>query len=136
MFEIISAECHRKVAGERCETELNHLWVDLEGWTPSRWRGPAILRVGDLAGSNAMAVPLRSIGVAFCLGLLPATLAGLRKARRLRRRRQNRCVCCGYPRDGLAAPRCPECGRPFSLEEDGATRSERAPGRPGGGLLS
>ena len=39
-------------------------------------------------------------------------------AARLRRRR-GRCPRCGYSLRGLTEPRCPECGRPVTLPQDG-----------------
>ncbi len=44
-----------------------------------------------------------------------ATLFIRGPVRRHRRRRRNHCLHCGYNLTGLSDPRCPECGRPFSV---------------------
>jgi hypothetical protein len=46
------------------------------------------------------------------LGIYPAIMLVRSPLRRRRRRRENRCLRCGYPLQGLPEPRCPECGRP------------------------
>ena len=59
----------------------------------------------------------RGIGVPFwalsvLLAIYPGIVLVRSPLRRRRRRRENRCLHCGYPLVGLPEPRCPECGRP------------------------
>ncbi len=59
---------------------------------------------------------------------LGGSALGIRASRRRYtiaiRGRQGVCPFCGYPLRGLPERRCPECGRPFSLEEVGMTEDE------------
>ncbi|MGD8450791.1 MAG: hypothetical protein PVJ57_03135 [Phycisphaerae bacterium] len=109
---VLKAE--RAVADEEERTVLFLLATKLLARSPSAWTRLRNLGIITVRGSSAFAVPARvAAGV---LGFIAALLLigpAWRLLRRWRRRRASLCVVCGYPRHGLAAQRCPECGTPF-----------------------
>jgi hypothetical protein len=97
-------------------------WWRLSYTTSQRPQGPHSKTVADVPGAWQCSA-VASYWLVLAVGVLPALRPVLRWNRARRRRRQGRCVCCGY--DLRATPeRCPECGR--EVAEIAAT----APPRP------
>ncbi len=70
------------------------------------------------------------LGFAFVSLPLTFALIGFVFMRRIRRRRSNRCVKCGYPLAGLQVPLCPECG-PIGPREQPTPQNSPCPTPPG-----
>jgi hypothetical protein len=84
---------------------------------PSRQHVAGVHMIPLRAGVWTIAIRLAGAG-ALVLGIVLAIGLGVVEIRRSVRRRRGRCLCCGYPRQGLPsqAP-CPECGDGSGLSE-------------------
>jgi hypothetical protein len=83
-------------------------YLDIWHFIPSSpvVRGPMTTTFGP---SRFPGIPVRNLSLLF--GAASLTLMALPGLRRLRRRRRNECVTCGYSLIGNTSGRCPECGR-------------------------
>lgn len=73
--------------------------------------GPCVCGVGHLR----LGLPLWFVGV--LLAAYPAACSVHRWRQRRRRQLFGWCLSCGYDLQGIASPRCPECGKPLTGKE-------------------
>ena len=82
-------------------------------------------KIGILVAYVGGLLAVAGVLVARVLGFIGSVLIGMKQAVRDDRRRNNRCLACGYSLRNNSSGRCPECGRPVAAVNAGLSTEGR-----------